>query len=129
MGIFSKPKLKVIEISGKMKQDFPNFYNWIKDQDYLESQVSINDSNVIEFKLPITTFGNIMGYLYCGIEKSNQINHIYLNAVSRTSKKIIGKRTQIYKDESVEVYDSIFKDLSIYLMLETDYSKITTGEL
>jgi hypothetical protein len=129
MGIFSRPKLKIIESDGQMKKDFPIFFHWINDRSYLESEVSANDTDLIEFRMPIVTYGNIMGYNYCGIEKINQKFFLYLNSVSRRGNKIIGKKIQIYKDETTDSYNDLFKELSIYLMLETDYLKMTSGEI
>jgi hypothetical protein len=130
MGIFSKPKFRSIDYNGKMKKNFPNFCSWLYDaREYLKSELSISDDNIIEFRFPIMTFGNIMGYNYPGIENVNGEYFLSMNSVSRRGKKITGNKVQIFNDLSQEEYNEKIKDVTLYLMTHTDYIKITTGEM
>jgi hypothetical protein len=130
MGLFSKPQLKRIESDSIMKSTFPNFYSWVYDaREYLKSELSACDSTLIEFRMPIMTYGNIMGHNYIGIENVNGGYFIYMNTVSRKGRKIYGKKIQIYKDLIADEYNEKVKELSIYLATETEYLQITIGNI
>lgn len=113
-----------------MKKTFPTFFTWIDERkSFLKAELSVNDSVMIEFKMPITTYGNIMGYNFIGIENKNSEYFIYMNSVSKKGKKITGKRIQIYKDETPDNYNELTKSLMGYLATETDYLQITIGNI
>lgn len=113
-----------------MKNKFPIFFTWIDERkSFLKSEISINDSSGIEFKMPITTYGNIMGYNYVGIENKSGQYFIYMNSVSKKGKRINGKKIQIYKDETSENYNELVNNLMGYLATETDYLQITIGNI
>ena len=129
MGIFSSNKSN-IESDGIMKKLFPNFYKWMDDKKvYLKAELSVNNSMKIEFKMPITTHGNIMGYNYIGIENTNGNFCIYMNCVSRKGKEINGKKIQIQKDETFENYENLVKVMTSYLAGESDYLQIALGNM
>jgi hypothetical protein len=114
----------------KVKDLFPNFFNFIVSQaEILKLEISRSDGQFLECKFPIITYGQVFGYNFLGIHKSNGVFLIYMDSQSAKGYKIEGKRLEIKQDVSSADYEEIIKELSIYLMTETDYMQITTGVL
>ena len=101
--MFNRPKLKVIDSNGEMIKAFPNFYNWMDEQkEYLQAEVSASDDSIIEFRLPILTYGSVMGHIYIGIRKENGKFFIYMSAISRKGKKVIGEKHKFSRTKNLK---------------------------
>ena len=123
MGIF-KSKNKTL------KDAFPNFYKFFRKQrKVLKTEVTEDNETQIEFKFPIITFGNVMGYNLVGIVHNNGGYEIYMNSISRNMHWINGKRIRITEDCSPDEYNQYINELSQYLIAETEYMHITQGNL
>jgi hypothetical protein len=116
--------------STNLKLRFPNFQSYIISHRKILRPILTRDSiNELEFKLPIITFKKTMGYNFIGISKSSSSYCIYMDSESLRGYKIKGKRVELSQDVSLAEYEEIIKKLSLFLMTETDYMQITTGEL
>lgn len=112
-----------------MKEYFKNFCALLLvNQNELGIVISKDNSSNIEFKMPIITFGNVLGYNYLGIEKRGNYYEMYINTKS-LFKKIIGKRTTVLKNMEIEYYNEIMNDLLMSQMMNPKYMKIATGKL
>lgn len=113
-----------------LKEIFPNFDKFIIEQrEILKVELSKNGSTIIEYKIPIVTFGILMGHIYIGIESNGNNNEIYIDALSSKGYKIKGKRISLSRDVSIEEYNQLVKDLTTFLMTQTNYLRITAGDI
>lgn len=130
MGLFNWNKQKSIDYNGLMIKKFSNFYNWLNSQkNILKTELNISDSTTIEFKLPILTYGRVMGYNYIGVENIDSLFYIYINCVSSRGRKIFGKKINILKDEDIESYNNLIQELVLDMMSNPDYNKISVGSI
>jgi hypothetical protein len=114
----------------KVKDYYPNFFNYIlSKQELLKLGISRSDTIVLECKFPIITFGQVYGYNFIGIQKKNIGFNLYMNSESIKGYKIKGKEISLKEDISISEYENLINELSTYLMIETDYMKITIGDL
>mgnify|MGYP000167673715 CR=1 FL=1 len=112
-----------------MKEYFKNFCALLlANQNALGTVISKDNISNIEFKMPIITFGNVLGYNYLGIEKRGNYYEMYINTKS-LFKKINGKRTTVLKNMEIEYYNEIMNDLLMSQMMNPKYMKIATGKL
>lgn len=112
-----------------MKKYFENFcVLLLVNQDSLGTVISKDNSSKIEFRIPIITFGNVLGYNYFGIEKQGNSYEMYVQTKS-LFKRINGKRTTVLKNMNFEYYEEIMNDLITSQMMNPKYMKIATGKL
>ncbi|MFC2121108.1 hypothetical protein ACFLTI_05890 [Bacteroidota bacterium] len=113
-----------------IKEKYPNFYEYcLRLPKEVKIRLHKNNSTILEFRMPIVTFGRVMGYNYVGIELNEGEYCIYMNSESVSGKKIKGTWIYLENDQSSDKYEANIQELSSYLMTETDYMKITVGEI
>lgn len=123
MGLF-KGKNKTL------KDAFPNFHKFFRKQrKVLKTEVTEDNETQIEFRFPIITFGNVMGYNLVGIESKSNGYELYMDSISRNMYRIDGKRIRITEDCSFDEYNQYINELTQYLLTETKYMHITQGDL
>ena len=74
MGLFKKREFKVVNENSRMVDEYSAFYEYYEiHNESMNAVLSLCNENIIEFRLPVVTFGNIMGQLYIGLsERSEQ---------------------------------------------------------
>jgi len=112
-----------------MEESFNFFcYLLLENQDIMGTVVSQNTNSTIEFKMPIKTFGNIMGYNYLGIEKEGSSYFMYIKTKANLFTKINGKRTLVLKNMDRHYYKEIMDDIIMNQAMNPKYLKIATGQ-
>jgi hypothetical protein len=112
-----------------MKNQFPSFIRTCEfRKNDLKMEFSKADGEFLEFKMPILTFNQIMGYVFIGVTKVENKYYLYLYAKSKKGCEVGVNPIQIEKDLLIAEYmikmDEMFK-----LLINEEYIQITTGEL
>lgn len=116
--------------SRTIENRFPNFYEYCMQQpNEVKIKLHRNDTAVLEFRMPIVSFGRVMGYNFVGIEGSDGKYCMYMNSESVSGRRIKGTCINLENDQSITKYEANLVELSNYLMTKTDYMKITVGEM
>ena len=128
MGLFKRKSLKTVDMNSRMMQLYPNFYEYFKlSKGMIQGELSQSDDTILEFRFPILTFGNVMGYIYHGIEFKPSNSNLYMYAVSKRGDKTKKRYISIERDYEVEIYYDVNKDLQIGLMSDPNFMIISTG--
>jgi len=128
MGLFKKRNFKRIEVDSRMMNRYPTFYEYYElNKGMIQAELSVSDDTLLEFRFPILTFGNIMGYIYFGIEEKSEDALMYMYAVSRGCKKTKLYKIELDSDESFDGYGELEKKLSINMFKDPDFVKISMG--
>lgn len=113
-----------------LKKFLPNFVEYFMSRkESLELKVNIDTGSVIEFSMPIITFGNVYGYNFYGIKDDFDKLILYLNVESKKGYLIEGPKVQISEDLTFEEYEKEINKIIQDVILNTEYLKITEGIL
>jgi hypothetical protein len=110
---------------------FPNFILFFNESShYLKNVVLYVDSqNKLEFRVPIITFSQTMGYDYYTIEKDN--NNGFLFYQSRVGKNgglpVVSSKIKINADQAKYRYNELLQEIMISLMPNPRYRSIATS--
>lgn len=109
-------------------ESYPNFYEYFQmSKGMIQAEISACDDLMIEYRFPIITFSNIMGYIYNGIEKKSEGAILYMYAISRRGDKTKRNSIAIESDLKIESYNKVIQDLSLELMKDQKFMMISTG--
>jgi hypothetical protein len=112
-----------------MKQKFRNFYVLLSaDAEQLGTFIEKENTNNIEFGMPIKTFGKVFGHNYIGIEKNGYSYEMYIITKSPL-RKIKGKRKIVSQNMEIEYYEEIMNELIMSQMMIPKYQKIASGRI
>lgn len=112
-----------------MKQDFRNFCLLLSpNSNELKTFLEKDNSNNIEFRIPIVTFGKVFGHNLIGIEKQGNYYEMYIITKS-LFRKIKGKRANVLKNMNLEYYEKIMNNLVKSQMMFPKYQKIASGSI
>jgi len=110
---------------------FPNFVLLINESAiYLKNlELSNDNSTKIEYKVPILTFGQVMGYDFYTIEKDhNNEFYFYQKRISKNGgSPIYSSKKRIDGDQSVERYKQLLQEILLEIMVNPNYRSIATG--
>jgi hypothetical protein len=110
---------------------FPNFVSLINESAiYLQNIEKSNDNSIkLEYKVPILTFGQVMGYDFYNIEKDhNNEFYYYQYRISKNGgSPIYSSKKKIFGDQSIDRYRELFKEILLELMINPNYRSIATG--
>lgn len=112
-----------------MKEIFESFCDLLlANQNQIETVVTKNDSNNIEFRMPIVTYGKLYGHNFYGIEKCGIYYEMYLITKS-PFRKIKSRRPRVLKNKDFNYYEKILEELMQEQMKNPKYLKIATGRI
>lgn len=130
MGLFKRRELKTIDKSSRMVHDYPAFYEYYENyREVMKAVLSQCDNNTIEFRLPVVTFGNIMGQLYLGLSELPDSIYMYTYAISRGGRKTKKFKVPVENILSSDDIEETTQELMSQIIVDPIYRKITTGRL
>ena len=113
---------------GDLKGRLPNFMKMYADLDpRLRAEVSANDASRFEFRMPISTYGNIMGHNHVGVHDRGGEYEMYIYALSRRGKKVQGTRISFLDDLPAAEYEENMDQLARSLAGNPEYLEIAIG--
>lgn len=110
---------------GGLLVKFPNFIRFCNKDPNVKMEFVKDTGSQLIFRMPIITYGNIMGYLYLCIE--NTITSImYGYFISKSGKKIYGLNIEIHGDITIDEYENNFIQIAEHLMSKQEYIEAIT---
>lgn len=124
-------KYKNMNQQNSLSKMFPNFVSLINESAiYLKNlEMSVDNTIKLEYKVPILTFGQVMGHDFYTIEQDSSGDYYYFQY--RTSKNggtpIYSSKKRIIADQSIERYKNFLQENLIELMSNPNYRAIATA--
>jgi hypothetical protein len=105
---------------------YPNFANFIMTSKVSNLQIVRDKAEFLEYKFPLLTFGNVMGYIHIGIEK-RQVSDVLYGYAQSNSNKIKGLEKNLTNDLTIEDYEAVLQNLNMVLMSNPAFRSMTIG--
>ena len=113
---------------GDLKKRVPKFIDFYSQlHPAIRAKVSASDATRFEFRMPISLYGNIVGYNHVGVLDRNGTFEMYFYTLSIYGKKLQLNPYKFESDLTVDEYEQQLYEFSKTMGSNPEYLQVATG--